>query len=206
MKGRVHSTQLQFTRDGAALIVAEPDGVSLVARAGDRRWHVALAGVQAIAAFADQVWAATRTGTLVRLGLDGRRHDEHAIPIAADGALIPTAIGGAAALWTGGESAGLFDDLGRFSVVAGQFHAAIPISGRRFARYAGPRLTLPAGTEVDLARAAQIVGGSAILDGTSLALVVEHPGGRDIVVVALASGRTLGTVALPPGTVRIAAR
>src|SRR5262249_42860947 len=104
MRGWLHSTQLQFTRDGAALIAMEPDGVSLVARAGDRRWHVAIAGVQAIAAFADQVWVATRTGTLVRLGLDGRRLDDHVIPIAADGALLPTVIGGAAALWTGGES------------------------------------------------------------------------------------------------------
>jgi hypothetical protein len=45
-----------------------------------------------------------------------------------------------------------------------------------------------------------------VFDGASLALVAEHPRGRDIVVLALASGRILQTIALPPGTVRIAAR
>jgi len=45
-----------------------------------------------------------------------------------------------------------------------------------------------------------------ILEGTSLALVAEHPHGRGIVVVALASGRVLQTVAVPQGNVRIAAR
>jgi len=57
-----------------------------------------------------------------------------------------------------------------------------------------------------IAGAAQISGGCVIFDGTSRALVVEHPRGRDLVVVALASGRVFQPVALPPGTVRIAAR
>jgi hypothetical protein len=67
-------------------------------------------------------------------------------------------------------------------------------------------LTLPAGTAVTLASGAQIAGGSVVFEGTSLALVAEHPRGRDIIVLALASGRILQTLALPPGTVRIAAR
>ncbi|HEX7838660.1 MAG TPA: hypothetical protein VF469_14390 [Kofleriaceae bacterium] len=201
-----HSSQLQFTRDGKTLVVAEPDGVAFVEPRGDGRRWIAISGVQAVAAFADQVWVATRTGVLIRLGTDGRQLDDHAIPIDPDGLLIPATIGGPAALWTGREAAMLLDDLGSLAIVPGDLDAAIPIAGRRFARYVGPRLTLPAGTTVTLAGAVQIAGGSVIFDGASLALVAEHPRGRDLVVVALASGRALQTVALPPGMVRIAAR
>jgi len=206
MRTQVHSSQLQFTRDGSTLVVAEPDGVTFVELRGDSRRRVAISGVQAVAAFVDQVWVATRTGALVRLGTDGRQLDEHVLPIDPDGVLIPTTIGGPAALWTGRESVMLLDDLGSLAVIPGQFDATIPITGRRFARYGGPRLTLAAGTSVTLASAARIVGGSVMFDGASLALVTEHPRGRDIVILALASGRVLQTVALPPGTVRIAAR
>jgi hypothetical protein len=206
MKTSVHSSQLQFTRDGRTLVVAEPDGVAFVEVRGDGRRRIAIPGVQAVAAFADQVWVATRTGALIRLGTDGRRLDEHALPIDPDGLLIPATIGGPAALWTGREAVALLDALGSLAIVPGDLDAAIPIAGRRFVRSAGPRLTLPAGTTVTLAGAVQIAGGSVIIDGTSLALVAEHPRGRDLIVVALASGRALQRVALPPGTVRIAAR
>jgi hypothetical protein len=206
MRTRVHSSQLQFTRDGSTLVVAEPDGVTFVELRGDSRRRVAISGVQAVAAFADQVWVATRTGALVRFGTDARQLDEHVLPIDPDGLLIPTTIGGPAALWTGREPVVLLDDLGSLAAIPGHFDAAIPIAGRRFAEYAGPRLLLPAGTAVTLTSATRIAGGSVIFDGTSLALVTEHPRGRDIVVVTLASGRVLQTVALPPGTVRVAAR
>jgi hypothetical protein len=206
MKATVQSGQLQFTRDGRTLVVAEPDAVTLVELRGDARRRIAIPGVQAVAAFADQVWVATRTGALIRLTGDGRPLDEHALPIDADGLLIPTTIGGPAALWTGGEPVMLVDDLGTLATIPSHGDTAIPIAGRRFARYAGPRLTLPAGTAVTLASGAQIAGGSVVFEGTSLALVAEHPRGRDIIVLALASGRILQTLALPPGTVRIAAR
>jgi len=206
LKSLVHSSQLQFTRDGRTLVVADFDGVTFVELRADGRRQIEISGVQAIAAFADQVWVGTRTGVLIRFGTNGRQLDEHALPIDPDGLLLPTTIGGAAALWAGRESAMLLDDLGSFAIVPVHFDAAIPIAGRRFAHYAGPRLTLPAGTAVMLPSAAQIAGGSVIFDGTSLALVAEHPRGRDIVVLALTSGRVLQTVALPPGTIRIAAR
>ena len=67
-------------------------------------------------------------------------------------------------------------------------------------------MTLPAGAAMTLENGAQIAGGCVILEGTSLALVAEHPHGRRIVVVALASGRVLQSVAVPQGKVRIAAR
>jgi len=206
MRARVQSSQLQFTRDGKTLVVVERNGVTFVELRGDVRRRIAISGVQAVAAFADQVWVATRAGVLIRLGTDGRQIDEHVLPIDPDGLLIPTKIGIPAALWIGRESVMLLDDLGSLAVIPGQFDTAIPITGRRFARYGGPRLTLPAGTAVTLASAAQIVGGCVVFDGASLALVTEHPRGREIVVLALASGRPLQTVVLPPGLVRIAAR
>jgi hypothetical protein len=202
----VHSSQLQFTRDGGTLVVAGPDGVALLDAGGDGQRRVAVAGVHAVAAFADQVWVTTRAGRLIRLGLDGRRLDDHALPHDPDGCLIPAMIGGPAALWAAREPALLLDDLGSLAVTAGPSDAAIPIAGRRFARHAGSRLSLPAGTTVMLPGATKIVGGCVIFDGTSLALVTEQPRGHDIVIVALASGRTRQTVALPPGPIRIAAR
>jgi len=202
----VHSSQLQFTRDGRTLVVAEHDGVRLVERAGpDRRW-IAISEVQSIAAFTDQVWVATCKGMLQRLGVDGRQLDEHPLPVDPDAALYPTTIGAPSALWTACDSVMLFEDMDRFACTAAQVGAAIPIAGRRLAHYAGPRLTLPAGTAMTLANGGQIAGGCVILEGTSLALVAEHPHGRSIVVVALASGRALQSVAVPQGKVRIAAR
>jgi hypothetical protein len=202
----VHSSRLQFTPDGRTLVVAERDGVSVVELHGHGRRRIAISEVQAIAAFADQFWVATRTGVLHRLGADGRQLDEHPLPIDPEGALIPTTIGGPSALWTGRESVMLVDDLGRFSCLPVHVDAAIPIVGRRFVHYAGARLTLPAGTPVTLASGAQVAGGCVILDGTSLAVVAEHPHGRSVVVLVLASGSALRTVAVPAGTIRIAAR
>jgi hypothetical protein len=76
----VQSSQLQFTRDGGMLVVADPEGVALLDAGGDGQRRVAVVGVHAVAAFADQVWVTTRAGQLIRIGLDGRRLDEHALP------------------------------------------------------------------------------------------------------------------------------
>ena len=202
---QVHSNRLQFTRAGNVLAVAGANGVSFVDRDCRTPHEVDITGVQAIAAFSDQVWAVTHDGVLIRLGLDGRQLGKHQLPIDPEGMLVPTTIGVPAALWTGHEPVTLLDDLGSLSAVPGRLDA-IPVAGRRLAQYAGPRLTLPSGVTVTLANAAQIIGGSVVFDGASLAMVAKHPGGRDIVVVALASGRVLRTVPLPPGVVRIAAR
>jgi hypothetical protein len=201
----VHSSQIQLTRDGRTLVVAEPDSITLVEVRGDERRRIAIPAVQAIAAFVDQVWVATRTGALIRLGCDGRRLDEHALPIDPDGALIPASTGGPAALWAARESVMLVDDLGSLAVVPSHRDAGIPIAGRRFAHYAGLRLTLPTGVSTALASGLQITGGSVVHEGTSIALIAEHAGGRDLVVLALPGGRLLQTVGLPPGPIRIAA-
>src|SRR5262245_36635207 len=144
----VHSSRLQFTRDGSTLVAVESDGIALLEPRGDGRRWVAAAGVHAVAAFADQVWATTRAGSLIRFGLDGRRLDEHRLPHDPFGCLIPATIGGPAALWAAREPLLLHEDLGSLAIAAGPADAAIPIAGRRFARHAGPRLSLPAGTMV----------------------------------------------------------
>jgi len=202
---QVHSSRLQFSRAGNVLVVAGADGVEFVDLRHSGGQEVPIADVQAVAAFGDQVWVATCNGVLIRLGLDGRRLGEYRLPIDPEGMLVPATIGVAAALWTGHEPVTLLDDLGSLSAVPGRFDA-IPVAGRRLAQYAGPRLTLPSGATVTLANAAQIIGGSVVFDGSALAIVAKHPRGRDIVVVALASGRVLRTVPLPPGVVRVATR
>ena len=208
MRTLVHSSRLQFTRDGRTLVVAEPDAVTLVELRDDTRRRIAIPGVQSVAAFADQVWVATQAGAVIRLARDGRQLDEHPVPPDPDAVLIPMTIGAPAALWTAREPVALIDDLGSLAIIAHPIDAAIsiPIAGRRFAHGTGPRLTLPAGRAVTLANGAQLTGGSAVFEGASLMLVAEHPRGRDIVILALASGRTLQTMALPPGLVRLAAR
>jgi hypothetical protein len=205
VRAMVHSGQVQFTRDGRTLVVAEPDAVTLVEVRGNGRRRIAIPGVQAVAAFADQVWVATRTGALIRLALDGRRLDEHALPIDPDGVLIPTTIGSPAAQWAARESLMLVDDLGSLAIVPSHVEAGIPVAGRRFAQYAGSRVTLPAGRSTTLAPRYHITGGSVVLEGTSLALIAEHAGGRDVVVLSLTSGCILRTIGLPTGRVRFAA-
>jgi hypothetical protein len=202
----IHSSQVQFTRDGRTLVLAEPDAVTLVELRGDGCRRIPISGVQAVAAFADQVWVATRTGVLIRLARDGRQLDEHALPVDPDGVLIPTTIGGPSALWAARESVMLVDDLGSLAIIPSHIDAGIPVAGRRFAHYAGLRLTLPTGRSTTLALGLRITGGSLLFEGTSIAMIAEHARGRDIVVLALASGCPLQTVGLPPGTVRIAAR
>jgi len=208
MKTLVHSSRLQFTRDGRTLVVAEPDAVTLVELRDATRRQIAIPGVQAVAAFAEQVWVATQAGAVLRLTRDGRQLDEHPVPPDPDALLIPTTIGALAALWTAREPVALVDDLGSLAILGHPIDAAIsiPLAGRRFAHGTGPRLTLPAGRAVTLANGAQLTGGSAVFEGASLMLVAEHPRGRDIVILALASARTLQTMALPPGLVRLAAR
>jgi hypothetical protein len=133
MKLPVHSSQLQFTRDGRTLVIAAPDAIALLALGSDERRQVAISGVQAVAAFADQIWVATRGGQLVRLTGDGRPLDRHALPADPDAQLIPAAIGPPAARWTARPPLALVDDLGALAIAPGPSDAAIPIAGRRFA-------------------------------------------------------------------------
>lgn len=201
-----HSSQVQFTRDGRTLVVAEPDAVTLVGLRGDRGRRIPMPGVQAIAAFADQIWVATRAGALIRLARDGRKLDEHALPADPDGVLIPTTIGAPSALWSARESMMLVDDLGALAIIPSHVDAGIPVAGRRYAHFAGPRLTIPSGRSTTLAHGLRITGGSVVLEGASLALITEHACGRALAIFALATGCSLQTVDLPEGTVRIAAR
>jgi hypothetical protein len=202
----VQSSQVQFTRDGRTLVVAEPDAVTLVELRDDSRRRIAIPGVQAIAAFADQIWVATGAGALIRLTRDGRRLDAHALPADPDGVLIPTLIDGPSALWAARESVLLVDDLGSLAIVPSHIDAGIPIARRRFAHHAGLRLTLPTGRSTTLRSGHRITGGCVLCEGASIALITEHDRGRDLAVLALPSGCQLQTVGLPPGPVRIAAR
>lgn len=49
MRTWLHSSQVHFTRDGSALVVAEVDGVTFVELRGDGRRRIAVSGVQSIA-------------------------------------------------------------------------------------------------------------------------------------------------------------
>ncbi|HET9991356.1 MAG TPA: hypothetical protein VFQ65_22655, partial [Kofleriaceae bacterium] len=207
---QVASSQLQFTRDGHTLIVAESDAIVLVATHGERRHRIAMPGVCAIAGVADQAWAIGTTGTagvLLRWASDGRRLGEH--PVVADSSawLVPAMIGAPAAVWHGRESAIVVDDLGTLATVPlAAADDVIPIAGRRIARCLGSRLVLPSGAHCTLPHGARIAGGCVVFDGAGVGLVTEGPHGRDLVVVAIASGVVTQRAAIVAGPIRIAAR
>ncbi|MBX3157756.1 MAG: ATP-binding protein [Deltaproteobacteria bacterium] len=202
----IHSSRLQFTRDGCGVVVAESDRVVIVdVKTGRARHEVAIEGVETIAAFADQLWTATGDGALRRWTLDGQALDDGGVNLDVGGTLVPTTVGSPAALWTSDRPTLFLDDLGRLSSTPAD-RDAIPVAGRRLARVAASKLILPSGTSIALEGVERILGGGAILDGTSLALVTRHTGGRDIHVVAIASGRVLQRTALPPGVLRLASR
>ncbi|MDQ3341593.1 MAG: hypothetical protein M4D80_41100, partial [Myxococcota bacterium] len=137
MRTNAGSSPLQFTRDGRHVIVADTDAIAIERVDGTCRKRVELAGIQAIAAFTDQVWVATRAGALVRIAIDGRIIGEHALASDAGAVLVPTLVGPPAALWTASSPAMIVDDLGTLTFLATEADAIVPVAGRRYVRAFG---------------------------------------------------------------------
>nr|MDQ3370705.1 hypothetical protein [Myxococcota bacterium] len=206
MRTTTGSGLLQFTRDGRHLLASDADGVTVIDVDGGGRRRIACAEVQAVAALPDQVWIATRAGTLIRTALDGRRLGEHALTVDGDAVLIATTVGAPAALWTAAAPSILVDDLGTLAVLAIEPDALVPVAGRRYVRAAGPRLTLPTGAWCTFAQGARIKNASVLFDGTSLAVVSGDGQRRTLLVVTLASGRIQQTLAMTGELVAVAGR
>ena len=196
--------RIQFTRDGQHVAALVDKGTVAIrhAQRNERRDFEAIDGAQSIAAFADQVWVATRAGDLQRLGLDGRILGEHRIACDGDGTLLPTAVGAPAALLLGRKPTLALDDLGTLAVLDTDHDAIAPIAGRRYVRATSSRVFLPNGTSCSLPAGTQLVGAHVIFDGASIALV----SGRGLVlVVALANGRVQQSLQLPGELICVAA-
>ena len=197
---------LQFTRDGRTLVVGDRDAITLVDLRGDQRHRIPVTGVQSIAAFADQVWVATRAGVLLRLALDGRTLGEHPLPVDLGGRLLPAPVGPPAALFTGEAPVLLVDDLGTLTTIAADRDALAPVAGRRYVRGGRDRITLPSGASCTLTQGSRLTGAAVVFDGSAVAAIVERRDGREAVVIGLASGRGMQTSVLPLGSITIALR
>ncbi len=197
---------LQFTRDGRTLVVGDPDAVTLVELRGDQRRRIPVTDVQAVAAFSDQVWVATRVGVLLRLALDGRVLGEHPLPVDPAARLVAAPVGPAAALWTAAAPVMLVDDLGTLATLSAEADALAPVAGRRYVRGARHQLRLPSGAVCGLLEGSRLIAAAVLFDGSSVAGIVERIGSREVVVIALSSGRIVQCAALPPGPLAIAAR
>ncbi len=197
---------LQFTRDGRTLVVGDRDAITLVDLRGDQRHRIPVTGVQSIAAFADQVWVATRAGVLLRLALDGRTLGEHPLPVDLGGRLLPAPVGPPAALFTGEQPILLVDDLGTLTTITVDRDALAPVAGRRYVRGGRDRITLPSGASCTLHQGSRLTSAAVLFDGSAVAAIVDRRDGREAVVFGLASGRGMQTSVLPIGSITIAAR
>ncbi|MBA3397181.1 MAG: hypothetical protein H0T89_31420, partial [Deltaproteobacteria bacterium] len=206
MRTILGSSLLQFTRDGRHLVLAEPDALVIEAVDGTPRRRVELSAIQSIAAFTDQVWVATRAGTLVRLTLDGRTIGEHALQGDVAATLIPTTVGAPAAMWTTSQPTIIVDDLGALAFLDVDADAVVPVAGRRYVRAVGARVTLPTGAICTLVNGARIASACVLFDGTSLLALADHQGRRTAMLIALSSGRIQQTLMLPSEPLAIAAR
>ncbi len=199
--------QLEYTRDGKVVAAVDPDGVRLVdVRSGEQRHRITLAGVQSMAPVGDQVWVATLDGKLTRCSLDGRILNTHPLFIDPAARLIAAPVGPAVALWTARSPALLVDDLGTIATVFAEPDALAPVAGRRYVRGARERLVLPTGAPIALAPGSRLASAAVLLDGTAVAAIVERGDAREVVVVALASGKVVQRLQLPHGSIKIAAR
>jgi len=207
LKAAVHSAALQFTWDSRALAIADHDTVTLVPMHDGQPQQVAVPGAQALAAFADQIWIATRDGVLVQLARDGQRIGQCTLPADPDALLLPATVGPSAALWTSNPLQLVVDSpdedgAGEIHSVMGTLDGAILVAGRRCAHYAGGRLMLPSGLVVSLEHGVRVTGGTTVLDGTALAVVGEHPRGRTLSIISLQGGRVLRSLNVPLGTMK----
>lgn len=204
MQTRPAEGLLQFTRDGRTLIVGEVDALTIIDLYRDARRRIEIgAPIRSIAAFADQLWIATEDLALFRMTIDGRIVGEHELPHDPDARLIASTIGPAAALWTARTPSLVVDDLGTLAFLDVDVDAITPVSGRRYVRATGSRMTLPSGATCTIASGERISSAHVLFDGTLVVAITEH---AQAVLVSLSSGRTQQVLDLRDEPIAIAAR
>jgi hypothetical protein len=194
---------LQLTSDGGHVVYADRARVVSIDRGGATR-DLAIARVEAVAAFADQLWI-VRDGALERRQLDGRALGEP-IALPATGRLIPALAGPPAAAWVGASPRAWFDDLGQLRDVelpAG----ALPFAGRRHfvLKHSGTQVALGPATW-SLPATTRLLAAGALFDGTGALLLLGRRDGLEL-WSSTASGRVQQRIGLPAeAVVRVAGR
>lgn len=194
---------LVFERTGKRLIAMQPDAISIGDPDGDHpTTRLAIAGARALAAFPDQLWIATADDQLSRVDYAGRALAPlRPLPVANRPLLQPAPCGAPAAVWSANPAL----------VVSGEdppstldADLALPLTARRLVIARGRKLTLPSGLITMLPPNTTVLGGAVMTDGKAAVLVIAHPGGRELIVVALGTGQIGQRHALPSTTVRVA--
>jgi hypothetical protein len=202
-------SSLVFERAGQVLVAVEPDAISVVELgAASHARRIPIPRARAVAAFADQLWIASHDDQLVRVDHAGRPlAAPSALPFAARAALQPAPCGPPAAIWSSHPALALIDDFGE--LVATELAAvdlALPLTGRRLVTARGARLTLPSGLVTTLSPNTTVLGGAVMADGKTVALLVSHAGGRQLLVVSLGTGQIVQRCTVRSATLRIATR
>ncbi|MEO8705521.1 MAG: ATP-binding protein, partial [Kofleriaceae bacterium] len=187
---------LEFARDTDQLIVADRDRVHVVDRSGaSAPRELAIAGARALAAMGDELWVVAG-GALQRIGSDV------AIPVSGEGVLVK----GAHLTWTGTP---VLEAIGDGKVVDGDFALAVSPARIVIARRDAIALhdSRSVRWTVTPVRGGRVIDGAVLADGRSIALVIQRPDERSIVVLGMRDGvvqQRIGVAGTPE--VRIAGK
>jgi hypothetical protein len=197
---------LAFDRAGRALIVAEPDAISVVDLVASRTARLPLAAARAVAGFDDQIWIATSDDRLLRVDHAGRSLGEPLpLPFAARAVLEPAPCGPPAAIWASSPPVALIDDFGQLRCTElADADLTLPLTGRRLVTVRGTRITLPSSVVVPLPPNTGVLGGAVMADGKFATLLVAQAAGRQLLTISLSTGQVSQRSPLFPAAVRVA--
>lgn len=193
-----------FDPSGLRLVSIEFDEIAIVDLLHERTVRVPFPRVCSVAAFADEVWAATSDHHLVRIDPDGRGLGDASLEVAATGVLIPAVVGSAAAAWTSYPCVSLVGDGGRVEATPLDADLALPLTGHRHVIVRGPRVTMPTKVTCDLPSGSMVLGGTVSADGASVVLLVTNASSRHLLVISTRSGQIVQRCKVPTGKVRVA--
>lgn len=128
---------------------------------------------------------------------------------AGDGTLVAAPVAANAAAWIAATTTTMLVDeaegLRAIEGPAGR-DLALPLTSRRWVTALGGRVIAPSGLACELPSGSRVVGGAIVLDVTATVVLSERAAGRELSVIALASGRPQLHVTFPAALVRVATR
>lgn len=200
------AARVEFSRAGDYVLAASVDRVTLWFAATGRQQVILRGGARAVAGFDDQVWLVA-DGHLHRHGLDGRPLGAPLELGSAEGALCPAPCGPPGVLLLGSPSLAISEDLGVLAThPLPDAELLVPLTARRVVAITGSRLQLPSRAVATLPPGSRVLAGHVLADGASIVIATVRGGQRELVTLAVGTGRITSQLAVAPGLVRIAAR
>ncbi|NVB80244.1 MAG: AAA family ATPase [Kofleriaceae bacterium] len=208
MKAAFVSPTFSFTRDGRRLLAASREAVTVIDTRSSAVDTIAVRDTRAIAGFVDQIWVVHGPGaSLSRFGLAGVKVGP-ATGIADDDAMLVAApVGVPAAVWTSRPSLAIREENGELRIeAASPGDHAIPLTARRYVTISGHTVVAPSGLTCELQVGARVLAASIVLDNSSVALLVDRSGVRELVTIGLSNARLALRKQIATGALRVAAR